>query len=332
MKLGKASLKKQKEILDNVSIFLNRGYSIYECFNLLKFRFNLQSYIEELEEGNLLSEILRKHNYDRDILLVIEIAEKSGNLKLGVEKAHLIIKQKIENKNQLLELIKYPLLLAIILVLALGFVSLFLIPQFQKIYDSFGMELSLLIKVIFISIRMLPLLIILITIFVIMFMIYLKSISYEKRIQILIKNCYIKKYYLKIYNQIFVINILNLLMMGLRIDEILVILKNQDYNRLLKSESSRILCELSEGKLLYETIQNEFYNDELILIIKDGETYSTLVHSLENYTIFIEKSNQDQAKKLIFLIQPIFYGVFGVLIIILYTSIFVPMFQMMETI
>ncbi len=332
MRLGKSSLKKQKEILDNVSIFLNRGYSIYECFNLLKFRFNLESYIEDLEEGCLLSEILSKNNYDRDILLVIEIAEKSGNLKLGVEKAHLIIKQKIENKNQLLEIIKYPLLLAVILVLALGFVSLFLIPQFQKIYDSFGMELSLGIKLIFTSIRLLPIIILIAAILIICFTLYLKSITYEKRIQILIKNKYIKKYYLKIYNQIFVINIHNLLMMGLRIDEILIILKQQDYNKLLKIESKRILNELSEGKLLYETIQNDFYSDELILIIKDGETYSTLVHSLENYTIFIEKTNQDQAKKLIFLIQPIFYGIFGILIIILYTSIFVPMFQMMETI
>ena len=332
MRLGKSSLKKQKEILDNVSIFLNRGYSIYECFNLLKFIFNLESYIEDLEEGCLLSEILSKNNYDRDILLVIEIAEKSGNLKLGVEKAHLIIKQKIENKNQLLEIIKYPLLLAVILVLALGFVSLFLIPQFQKIYDSFGMELSLGIKLIFTSIRLLPIIILIAAILIICFTLYLKSITYEKRIQILIKNKYIKKYYLKIYNQIFVINIHNLLMMGLRIDEILIILKQQDYNKLLKIESKRILNELSEGKLLYETIQNDFYSDELILIIKDGETYSTLVHSLENYTIFIEKTNQDQAKKLIFLIQPIFYGIFGILIIILYTSIFVPMFQMMETI
>ncbi len=332
MRLGKSSLKKQKEILDNVSIFLNRGYSIYECFNLLKFRFNLQSYIEDLEEGCLLSEILSKNNYDRDILLVIEIAEKSGNLKLGVEKAHLIIKQKIENKNQVLELIKYPLLLAVILILALGFVSLFLIPQFQKIYDSFGMELSIGIKLIFIGIRSLPIVILLIAIAIILFIIYLKAVTYEKRIQILIKNKYIKKYYLKIYNQIFVINIHNLLMMGLRIDEILVILKQQDYNKLLKVESVRILNELSEGKLLYETIQNEFYSNELILIIKDGETYSTLVHSLENYTIFIEKTNQDQAKKLIFMIQPVFYGIFGILIIILYTSIFVPMFQMMETI
>ena len=332
MKLNKLNLKQQEEILDNISIFLNRGYSLNECFSLLKYRFKLDNYIEDLEEGKLLSEILLDNNYDRDILLVIEIAEQSGNIRLGVEKSHLIIKQKIQNKNQVLELIKYPILLGAILILALGFVSLFLIPQFQTIYESFGMELSSSIKLLFYFIKILPLFILLIFLSIIIFIIYLKKQPYEKQIKILIKNKYINKHYVKLYNQIFVINIVNLLIMGLRIDEILNILSNQEYNKLLKIESIRILNELKEGKLLYETLRNEFYTDELVLIIKDGETYSTLVHSLENYTVFLEKSQKDQAKKLVFLIQPLFYGVFGILIIILYTSIFVPMFQMMETI
>ena len=120
--------------------------------------------------------------------------------------------------------------------------------------------------------------------------------------------------------------------MGFRLDEIFILLSKQNHNELLQIESKRILEELREGKLFYECLQNSYYSNELIMLIKDGETFSSLVHNLENYSIYIEQSQKDTTKKMLFLIQPIFYGIFGIFIIILYASIFIPMFKMMDNI
>ena len=126
IKLAQNSHKFQLELLANLSLFLNRGYSLNEAMNLLKYRYNLENYISKLEEGYLLSEILKDNNFDPDILLVLEISEKSGNLKLGIEKSYYIIEQKQKNKNQIFELLKYPIMLGVILLIALVFVSSFL--------------------------------------------------------------------------------------------------------------------------------------------------------------------------------------------------------------
>ena len=118
----------------------------------------------------------------------------------------------------------------------------------------------------------------------------------------------------------------------IELDEIFILLSKQNHNELLQIESKRILEELREGKLFYECLQNSYYSNELIMLIKDGETFSSLVHNLENYSIYIEQSQKDTTKKMLFLIQPIFYGIFGVFIILLYASIFIPMFKMMDNI
>ncbi len=126
-------------------------------------------------------------------------------------------------------------------------------------------------------------------------------------------------------------NMVNLLKMGLRLDEILTILSKQKYNKLLSIEASRILMELQEGAQFFETIQNDYYLPELQMLIEEGETHYTLIHNLENYIVYLEKNRAKKTKKLLFLIQPIFYGIFGILIIMLYMSIFMPMYQMMDS-
>ena len=325
-------LKEQLIILENISIFLNRGYSLSETLILLQYRYNLEGYIEMLKEGELFSEILQSYNFDKDILLVMEIAEKSGDLRLGVENSYLIIKQKLKNKNDIFELLKYPLLLLGIICVALSFISFFLIPQFQQIYSSFNMEQDGVINTLFNLIRLIPGLILILFIILFLFFIVFSKKSQDQKLKFYLNNKKIAKHYISLYNQIFTINIVNLMKIGLRLDEIFIILSQQEYNKLLKLESIRILNELEEGKQLYETLQCKYYTKELIVLVKEGETFSTLLHNLENYMLFLEQKQDKKTKKMFFLIQPIFYGIFGVLIVMLYATIFMPMFTMMQTI
>ncbi len=324
------NLLEELELLENLSLFLNRGYQLSEAMNLINKRFSLDKELEMLKEGKLLSEILKSRDFDNDVLLILEISEQSGNLKSGVNKSVVLLKNKIDTKDQVIEVIKYPLLLAAILILALGFVSVVLIPQFQNIYSSFGIELSIFIKTIFLTIKILPIITTILLIFIIIFIIYIKNQPFESQMQFYLKYDIIAKYYIKLYNQVFVINITNLLLMGLRLDEILLILQKQQYNELVAKEAMRILIELKQGSQLYQCLNTKLYTDELVLLIREGEQQSTLVQNLENYIIYIQKQRASKTQKMIFLIQPIFYGIFGVLIIMLYASIFLPMYQMMD--
>lgn len=327
----KTSLNHQVEILENINVFIKRGYSLNETLKLINFRYDLQLFIDELEDGANVSEIFKTLGYDSDILLIMEIAEVSGDIKGGLIHSVNILKQKTKNQNQVVELLKYPLMLAIIMVLALTFVGNFLIPQFENIYVSFGMTLDGLIAILFNFIEIFPKLLFIFIIFCIFLVFKVQNLSFEKKLKLMLKYKITRKYYLAIYNQIFVIHLSNLLAIGLRIDEIFYMLSNQEHNKFLKREATRILEELKEGKSIAEAIDNKYYSDELVMLINDGETYSTLIHNLENYCIYIQAKQNEKAQSMMFLIQPIFYGLFGILIITLYASIFIPMFQMMDS-
>lgn len=326
----KLTLKQQALVLENISLFLNRGYSLTDTLHLLKYRYHLSSMIEELEEGELMSKILENHGFDKDTLLIVEISEQSGDLALGMSNAYKIIEQKIKNKEEIKKLLKYPILLCLITICALGFVSFFLIPQFEQIYSNFDMQNIQSIKFLFTFIRNLPLFGCIILI-VIGFLVlrFLKKSELE-RMKFCLTHRLIKKSYLNLYNHIFTINIVNLLKVGLKIDEIFMILTKQNYNMLLKQESERILTQLEDGSQLYQCLDQQYYLEELIMLIKEGETFSTLIHNLDNYVVYLNQKQEAKTQKMLFLIQPIFYGFFGILIVLLYATIFMPMFKMME--
>lgn len=328
-KSSKYNLKDQAELLENLSLFLNRGFSLTDTINLLNLRFGLSDMIEGLEEGELMSDILKTKKVDEDALLIIEIAERSGELALGIENAYKILKQKIKNKEEVKKLLKYPILLCVITIAALGFVSFFLIPKFESIYESFNLEGNGGITFLFSFIRNLPIIgLLILAVFVFSIIWYVRKSKIEQ-MQFCLKNRFIKKSYLVLYNHIFTINVVNLLKVGLKIDELFTILANQEYNILLSQESKKILLGLEEGLQLHECL-DEYYLPELKMLIKEGEHYSTLLHNLDNYVIFLNQKQQNKTQKMFFLIQPVFYGFFGLLIVLLYSTIFMPMFKMME--
>jgi competence protein ComGB len=230
------------------------------------------------------------------------------------------------------ELLKYPIMLFFIIFGAVSFMSFFLLPQFAGIYQSFDMEVSIMGKSFYLLMRLIPYLLILILVIIVSILVYLFSLNFEKRLDLLTKNKKMKNYYYRLYNHIFIINLSNLMSMGLKLDEIFLILKEQNHNLLLKKEAEKILIGLHEGKLFYECLERDIYPQELVLLVKDGEEYQTLATNIDNYNAFLKQNKEAQAKKMLFMIQPILYGIFGILIIILYASIFMPMFAMMDQI
>lgn len=326
---NKLSLKEQLSLLDNINTFLQRGFSLTDTLSLLKYRYHLDDYIEELEEGHYVSEILTKRKFDSDVLLVVEIAEYSGNLKMGINNACEVLKQKINNKSEIMKQMKYPILLMAITIFALGFVSIFLIPQFRSIYESFG-AVSPSVNMLFNIINFLPLVLSVICLIVVLIISLIHKLPENKKLNVFLTNKFIRKTYLRMYNHLFTINLVSLLKSGLKVDEIFLVLSKQKHNLLLYKESNKILTLLERGESLDKCLTPTFYDRELITLIKEGEIFSNLLHNLENYMIFLQQKSNQKTKKLFFLIQPIFYGLFGILIVMLYSTIFIPMFQIMD--
>lgn len=329
-KQNKIKPAEQLLILKALDQFFKSGYSLIEAIVMLSFRYSIDHWLPLLQEGESLGSILTVDHYDSDVLLIINVFENSSQLAEGIVKSIEILQYKIENKDQIWQTMKYPILLFGILFGSMFFISIVLLPQFELIFSSFNLKKTMTITIIFGILRYAPLFILICSVIGLLLVSNYLRKSQEQKIAYILKNKYLKKVYLNIYNKVFTINITNLLKIGLRLDEIFKILSNQSFNILLKSESMRILQELNNGYSLSQTIKVDYYTTELQKIIEDGEKTGMLVHNLNGYSLLLTESQKTKNQKLIFLIQPIFYGMFGGLIILLYSAIFLPMFQMMD--
>ena len=128
-------------------------------------------------------------------------------------------------------------------------------------------------------------------------------------------------------------NVHSLLQFGFKMDEIFLILSNQKYNYILKKEAEKIHKQLSQGEELHSILkQNKIYDKNVITAIQKGIESNTLSANLRNILLLQEAKKKEKFEKIVMLIQPLIYLLFGLTIVLLYMSIFIPMFKIMDAI
>ncbi len=331
-KVHTKKLPEQEVLLKNLNMLMDRGYSINECVSLLGDE-NSKYILNNFLEGQQLSKSLAELGFDKDVLLIIEISEEGGRIEEGIKRSHQIIKQKISNKSKIYDKLKYPLLLSIILVFALLFISNFLIPMFMRVYSSFNIETDGFMQIFINTLIVLPKVVIIVIIISLIIALYLKAIEDSDRLKLLFKNKILQRQYLKLYNDIFVINIHSLLNFGVKLNEIFLILSQQDHNYYLKKQSQIIHNKLNEGEDLVNILeQQKIYDQKTINAIRSGLETNSLIEDLYSIILFTQVKKEQKMSKIIMLIQPIIYMFFGLVIVLLYMSIFIPMFKIMDSI
>ncbi len=329
----KLNKKSQELILKNLFVLLDKGYSLNESLELIVNKYNIAILIDYLLEGNSLADSFELLNFDNDILLIIKISENSGVIKEGIKRSIIILENKIKNKSKTMEKLKYPIVLFMILFFSIYFISNFLLPMFLNVYEDFGIELDGWIKVFFDFLNILPRLIVLLSLLFLVFYFYYSIQSQSDKLKIILKNKLISKKYYRLYNHLFLVNFYTLLSIGMKLDEIFEILSSQKYNYLLKKESKKILKELEKGEELVDVLKRrKIYQKEIINAIEDGFKRGTLKFNLKTTILMWEEQKNRNIEKYIYLIQPLFYLFFGMIIVILYACIFIPMFKIMDQI
>lgn len=324
-------LETQLEILSMLGTLLEIGFPLKTAIEIMGTKFPLDNWNEKLECGVSFYQLLADEKFDKDVLLIIKLGLDSEDFKATIKKSVEIIKSKIEKREELVELIKYPLMLLGIGILSIGFVSLFLLPQFEKILGSMGVE-SEATKILYGMFKLGPyaMVVMLVIIGVLLFIFY--KLDFDQKLQILIKLKPVRSIYVSLYNQVFVVTLANLLKTNLHLSVIITVLSEQTENKLLAREAQKIEAGLQVGKYISECLTEVYYDQQLLYILRLGEESGMLIYYLDSYSKIILAINQNRGKRIVFWIQPIFYLTFGVLILMLYAAIFIPMFALMDSI
>lgn len=330
-KLKSLKIEEQINFLFDLEQLIENGYSFSESIKLISYKLENHMYLDKLKKGYTLSKTLKTLGYDNDVLLLVELGERTGQLFTSLSKSLELLQQKKNNKSNIIDEIKYPFFLGGVVLVILFFISNFLLPSFMNVYESFDIEISIFVNILFLLIKYIPIIFLSIGMVTILSILYIKSKEAGAKLNLLTKYSFIRTRYYKIYNQIFAYNLSLLLNLDLNYKDIFLILKNQKHNYLLSKESEIIYNKLAKGEKLSSILKNQKkYDNSFIQTIENGENNNLLKESLNKYLIISKKLKKKKQERILALIQPIFYMLLGLIIVLVYASIFIPLFKVMD--
>ncbi|MDG5788727.1 competence type IV pilus assembly protein ComGB [Evansella sp. AB-P1] len=324
--------------LGQLESLLNEGFSLSDSLQLLgsyqsgaKKEWSISLY-ESLLKGDDFSNHLTSGGFPKDVISYILLAEKYGELKEGIKNGALMLKMKYEMLMKGRKMLNYPLFLFGGLLIMASILSEGVFPQFMVFFNSMNHELPWITRfIIFIlSYVRLPFFLILVT--TIFFTILLfKKTSIKKRIRFFIRLPYIRKFTKTLLTYYFVSQLSPLLKNNMSLFHSLSTLQHHSKMEFIKMEAKEISLQMSEGNSFSESVQKRnYYEPQFHGMITLGEAKGMMGEELERYSNFLLKQHFEKSQKLLVLLQAIIYGVITFIVLVLFLSMMLPIFNIID--
>lgn len=330
------------EFLIRLGGLLEQGYTISEAIGLfLKFEKNrlkplLTFFLEELKSGRSFSDALSVFELPPNIINFVYFSEHYGNLAKGLVDGGQLLKKTEENKRKLQKLIKYPVLLIWMLLIFTIFMYLYVFPQFKLLFSSINVDLPIVTQVFLlfiekISAYILVILLILVSIFLLYYvMVFRKKDSFFKA-KFISKIPLIGVYYQTMLTYFFATNLSCLIKSGVAIYDALTIFKEQKKLGYISLEANQLISKLEKGETLQRVLLTEtLFLEGLAFIVEHGQSNGRLDQELDYYSSWLLVEFEGKLKKLLMIIQPTLFLVIGFMILLMFTSLLLPIFSIMN--
>ncbi|MFK2824355.1 competence type IV pilus assembly protein ComGB [Bacillus sp. B190/17] len=335
--------KYQGEFIFRLGKMLNQGFTIGQAleFLLMNFDRNHRESIHliqsELNVGTPLNEILLKLGFPSMICLQVYFAEKHGRLPETLTQAGEHWKKTEQAKEKLAKLLQYPLFLLFLLFLLLFLLNRFLMPRLEELYSTLGFTPSGGTFLLITFLQKSPSLFVfaavsLIMIFFFSFYHYQKQTPHNK-IKWLIKTPIVSVYFSLLFTRLFAKEVAYLLQSGFAVNEILLILQEQTMHPMLQHIAIEINYRLVTGQSFAEAAeQMPCFVSQLPRILRHGEMNGRLAQELLIFSQFCEVLIEKKIKRGLAILQPAIFLFVGLVVVSIYLSVMVPMFQMVGSI
>ncbi|MGM0844266.1 MAG: competence type IV pilus assembly protein ComGB [Bacillota bacterium] len=338
----KKKIKDQGTFLKRLGEMLHIGYSLTEAIEFIFIghyqaqESTKQKMLYQLQNGSSLSATLQSAGLPLQVCSQIYFAERHGRIAETLIQSGEYIIARQKDKEALLKVLTYPLVLVFILIGVLILLNSVLFPQFQILYSSLGYSPENNLRIFLAVVERLP------TLFLVFLLISLltggsfyfrfRSHTPLRKAEFLLRIPYLSRYFRLLYTQFFSREISFLLISGMSINEALNEMVKQTYRPLFKEAAGRMIQDLRIGKSFPETIEFfGMFTNGFLEVIKHGERRGQLPQELFIYSQFCMQTLEDSGKKLLSVIQPVVFLFIGVFILLIYFSVMMPMFQVMQS-
>lgn len=340
-KQAKFSLLEQCEIIERCGELLDRGFSVQQVIEILELYYSKKKEVifrvmkQSLFEGQSFYESLRASGFSSIICEFIYLAEKNGDLANGCRNAGLTYRKLILKANQLKIKLIYPMVLFFFIFLIFLFIRLTIYPNFELLQaqntSPKTSTQSILITIPTILFYLFFFFSISIFFVFIYWKWYQKKVSEIKMWRLLSRMPILKNGIQSYLTYYFSYQLYSLLNAGISIQNCLLVFKEIQTKGWLRDLAILIEQQLLLGNNFATSIAStKLFSKELEKSIYLGDQNGKLVLELEHVSEFNFLKLEQSMMKAIHFIQPMMFTFIAIIIICLYLSILLPIFQMME--
>ena len=329
--------------LAQLSTYIKSGIPLTDAVKILaeqdkrkKYRKVYDSIIYELSMGESFSEALKKQGNVFPPLLInmVKAAELIGDLESTLDEMSSYYEEKEVTKKQMISAITYPTIILIFALVVITFLMIYVLPQFQQIYEGLGSEvtgltLTLLIISAYLKLNIVKILIILVVVLILLRIMYKKLKAFRTIVQYIVMH-------IPVIGKLVIYNEMNLFAKTFAV---------LNKNNILLTDSIDILSKITNNEfykmLMYDTISNLLRGDKISLSFKDnwcvpplayymittGESTGELSSMLERVSEYYQREQRALANTLKTLIEPILMVFLAVVVGTIMISILVPMYN-----
>ncbi|WP_379966316.1 competence type IV pilus assembly protein ComGB [Ectobacillus sp. sgz5001026] len=334
-------LKEQAGLLKQLANLLEKGYSLMHSFEfsilMLKEpkKSQLQEGIEELKKGSSLHAVFSNLSFHSDILGYLYFAEQHGDIVHALRRSCTMMERKVIHASKLQKALHYP---AFLLLLLTGMVLLFnsvLIPQFSSLYQSIRSP-SPLSEGVLTILKFLPSLFlvffVIVFIAVLAYYIAVKSLHPFVRMKLMMGIPIVRSFIISYNSHYFSEQVSSLLQGGLSVKEVFQFIEMQPHHSFFRWEAQEIRKLLETGEKLDDVLRNkQYYEKELPYVVTHGQASGNLGKELADYSeVAVEKVEQ-LVNRCLSIVQPILFSIIGIVIVMMYLAMLLPMFTMLNS-
>ncbi|MCO7176573.1 competence type IV pilus assembly protein ComGB [Sporolactobacillus kofuensis] len=332
--------KDQAQLLIELGRCLHDGYPLSTAIELQdynrrpKLAEDMKYMYQAMRAGLAFHEGLRALRFPEEVVHAIYFAEAGGTLPTALMETGTMLQRREYFKERMRRFTRYPLFLLWVLFSIMFVIGRFLLPSFTQLYRSLSLDLPLITRM-FLYIADHPesvLLILLISGSLFGFILFLfQKQPLMIRVKMISRLPIIGNAIRLYHTHQFSFHLGSFLGSGMTIKQSLHILTQEGTSPFLRSEAERIEKQLRSGYSLVSCVKRSiYYLPELVETIKQGERHGALDRSLSQYSTRLIRKMEQQSKQMLSLFQPVLLILVGGFVLIMFLSVLVPVFQMIN--
>ncbi|MGG5255075.1 competence type IV pilus assembly protein ComGB [Neobacillus sp. SM06] len=341
MRQTKWPVFEQAQFLKRTGELLRRGYPIAEAIESLSFQLpasrqpQLVQLLEGLKKGLAFHDVLAELRFHEELIGYVYFAQQHGSFAEALFQGSELVLKKEKDKQKLLHLLQYPLVLIMLTGFMFIFVEKSLLPRFSTLFQSMNLEENFFMKIVNGFGKNFPIflvsLIALVAVSTIYYLfIFRKTPILLQKVQ-LVRIPLVGRFLKLVYTHYFSIQLSFLITGGISVAEALALFEANSRQAFYATLAKKLKDGLVTGEKLETILQSfPFFEKEFALIVKHGQENGKLGQELFFYSQHCMAIAEELTAKSLKMIQPLLYVLIGLLIVSMYLAILLPMFHLMD--